>query len=141
MPKCRKPAAPRRRAAKEPLPPPGRWEIVVPDWIPVSVNTLVGRMGQGTGRKAKDRKTLSLFVGHVRPADRPRRLHVEYSYPKGRVGIDLSNGFKSIEDALVKLGVLKNDSRKWLNWVSATSVEGPLGTRIVVADEGYEGEG
>lgn len=133
--RCRRP-----REAKPPPPPPGRWELFVPNWIPVSVNMLVGRMGQGTGRKAKDRKTLALFVGHVRPADRPRRLHVEYSYPKGRIGIDLSNGLKSIEDALVKLKVLKNDSRKWLNWVSATSVEGPLGTRIVVEDEGY-GEG
>ena len=114
-------------------------------WIPASSTDAeaAGRndlAGTETGRKAKDRKTLALFVGHVRPADRPRRLHVEYSYPKGRIGIDLSNGLKSIEDALVKLNVLKNDSRKWLNWVSATSVEGPLGTRIVVEDEGY-GEG
>lgn len=134
--RCRKP----RKAPPPPLPPPGRWEVWAVGWIPVSVNTLVGRMGQGTGRKKKDREYLSLFTGGIRPADRPRRLHVIYSYPKGRQGIDLSNGFKSIEDALVKLKVLRDDTRKWLTHVSATSVEGPLGTRIVVTDEGWEGE-
>lgn len=150
MPKCRtrkpsqdaavdapKPKRPRKRDPK-PVGPPGRWEIWCPEWIPVSANVIIGHMGVGTGAKAKDKDYLSLFVGHVKPADRPRRMDVIYSYPKGTIGIDLSNGFKSIEDALSKLGVLWDDNRKWLNWISATSVEGPLGTRIVVTDEGWE---
>lgn len=137
MPKCRtrKPKAP-----PPSLPPPGRWEAWFPEWIPVSVNVISGRMNYGTSLKKKDREYIALFTGHIRPADRPRRLHVEYSYPKNRQGIDLSNGFKSIEDALVDLGLLKDDNRKWLTYISATSVEGPLGTRIVVTDEGWEGE-
>lgn len=140
--RCKKkePAArPNARTRKPPLPPPGRWEAWVPEWTPTSVNVIVGQVHHGTRCKKKDREYISLFTGHIRPADRQRMLHVVYSYPKGRIGIDLSNGLKSIEDALVKLDVLRNDSRKWLNWISATSVEGPLGTKLIVADRGWAG--
>lgn len=114
-------------------------ELIVPDWLPTSVNELL-RMHYHARARAV-RSDCEIVAGYALQARIPhaagrRRVRLTFSAPGGRgfkTGDVEDNRRKNLLDALVKCGLLVDDSPKWVE-VTAAAVRGPKQTVIVLED-------
>ncbi len=96
---------------------PQRWTLEIPGWMPVPLNKLTGRhWGPGHRRKKHDKEVIALAVAlcGIPPATRRRRVSLTVVLGKGDRSPDPDALHKSLRDALVACGALKNDSTKWV---------------------------
>jgi len=110
--------------------------LVLPD--PISTNNLFGNL-PGRGRVVtRDYKAWRKVVAQILSAQRPLpqfALPVEMTFYVGekRIGqMDTDNVFKAFTDALVKHGVIHDDSRKWVRRTSSVWVPGMAGCVVKI---------
>ena len=101
-------------------------------WHPASLNAYLGRhWGVGARLKKRDETTIAATLKPAIPqATGHRKLSVAFVGMRG----DIDNRLKSLQDALVLAGLLKDDSPKWLTLGSLTSEKGKPATIITLED-------
>ena len=110
---------------------PQKWTLQIDDWMPAQLNQMQGRHWAVKHRlKKTDREIIGLAAKWygIPTATRKRRLSVLIVLPKGKRRPDPDAYDKSLRDALVECGALKNDSA---DWVEGTQVEYARATRLV----------
>lgn len=107
-----------RKKPRKPQPltgPPQTWTITIPDYLPPSLNEL---MHCHWRTKHKLKKECLEFVAHygrhVLPAVGKRRVLLTYLRTVCHKEMDPDNAKKAILDALVKAGILGNDTEEWV---------------------------
>lgn len=98
------------------------WSFVI-EREPKSLNARVVNVGASRWRYAKDRDAWIWLIRLARlklkipPAKRLRRMTLTRVYANGQRAIDvdnLSGGMKSLVDAIVREGLVRNDNPTWL---------------------------
>lgn len=91
--------------------------ITIPNWTPTPLNKLLGSHWRKASRmKQADAQMIGVY-GHkakVPKASVRRCVGLIITLPKGKRACDPDAYWKSLNDALVKLGYLVNDSHKWV---------------------------
>jgi hypothetical protein len=96
---------------------PKRWTLEIPGWMPTRLNQMTGRhWAKGHRLKKHDKEIVAIAVamGGVPAARCRRRVSLLIVLPKGQRAPDPDAFDKSLRDALVACGALKNDSAKWV---------------------------
>lgn len=91
-------------------------QIDIPNWIPTSVNKLMANHWASANRlKRADTQMIAVYASKqgVSKANGKRRVQTILTVHKGRAP-DPDNIQKSLNDALVKCGLLVDDSHVWL---------------------------
>jgi hypothetical protein len=105
-------------ASRDSNPRPGAsWTMRIFDWIPTPLNELMGRhWGVAARLKADDAAEIRIAMvnQHIPVAQTKLRLSVLIVLPKGKRAVDPDSIQKSLCDALVQAGALKNDSHLWV---------------------------
>lgn len=70
--------------------------------------------------KASDKQMIAVYGLKVPKATGKRRVSLIWTLGKGGKRVDEDNTQKSILDALVACGLLRDDSAKWLEWGGVT---------------------
>lgn len=116
-----------------------RFEAVIPDWHPTTLNALLEVHWAKAGRlKRGDAELVAYYlkIAGVTAATRKRRLTYTIVYkagPGGRADSDAHD--KSFRDALTLCGALVDDSPKWLDAEKPLRDTGPRKeTRIILED-------
>jgi len=104
-----------------------RQTIRINDWMPTPLNRFTNQHWSKR-KKAKDHDSetvaLNCHEHGITPATRKLRVIVTVVLPKGKRACDPDAIQKSLGDALVKCGALKNDSHKWVEWAPVEFVRG-----------------
>lgn len=91
-------------------------EINIPHWIPTSVNKLMSNHWASANRiKKADAQMIAVYAHKqgIPRAEGKRSVQTILTYHRGRA-CDPDNIQKSLNDALVKCGLLVDDSHIWL---------------------------
>jgi hypothetical protein len=98
----------------------GVYQLVIPDWLPVTLNQLLGHWRRSGRRKRSDREVIrGYWFASGWPAARGRRrVSITLTQVSGRPR-DPDGVRKSVLDALVHAGAIVDDSQLWLE-------EGPV---------------
>ncbi len=110
-------------------------ELVIPDWTPVSVNVIMRLHWSRRNRRLKaDADVVGAYalIAATPFALAKRRVTLTFHVPAKRLP-DPDNLLKSCLDALVKNGLLVDDSSQWCD-VTARVVRGPRQTVITLED-------
>jgi hypothetical protein len=117
--------------------PPRRWTMEIPGWAPTLDNRLVyAHWSVARRRKRRDAEVVGMaaLVYGVPRATGRRRLRLTIRGRFGRFPDDPAP-LKSLWDALVKNGLLVDDSREWLEMAWPPTFErGPKRTVIELED-------
>jgi len=93
----------------------GRWTVRIDGWMPVPLNKLMNsHWGKASRLKKMDRETIGLFFREIPPATRKRRISMLIVLSPKMRAPDPDSFEKSLRDALVQCGVLRNDSHLWV---------------------------
>jgi hypothetical protein len=115
-----------------------RWEIVIDGWRPASLNELLRGGPWGAHRlKRRDREYVVLFanLARVPRATAKRRVSLRIVLPPKQRRWDEDALWKSLLDACVLAGLLKDDDPKWCELGGVDYVRGKaLSTTIIVED-------
>lgn len=104
-------------------PPPTRglrattWTLAIPGWMPTPLNKIVtSHYGKAHRMKNKDKEIIGLaaMVYGVPVADRKRKVSLLIVLSKGQRAPDPDALWKSLNDALVHCGSLRQDSHLWV---------------------------
>lgn len=91
------------------------WTLAIPGWHPAPINQLL--KGRWTASKLKDRDRqmigTAVLAGGIPRATGQRRVRLLVVWPAGQRSVDKDALYKSLLDALVHSGALKNDSAAW----------------------------
>jgi hypothetical protein len=93
------------------------WSVEIEKWHPTSVNKLLGRHHMSRHKiKQGDMQMIGVYFYNAKVPKATGRRHVAMDIYKSGGGRapDPDNLFKSVLDALVKLGYLLDDSSKYL---------------------------
>lgn len=96
---------------------PTIWTLCIPGWHPCPLNKLLAsHWGKAARLKDRDKSIIANAVRaySIPPADTKRRVELTVIYPKGQRMHDKDAFDKSLHDALVVSGAIKNDSPAWL---------------------------
>lgn len=97
-----------------------RWFVRIDRWHPTPDNKLKAGTHWAVANKLKnwDKAVvkMSCVGADVAPAAGKRRVTLHITLDKRKRGCDPSNYLKSLGDALVACGALKQDSREWVEW-------------------------
>lgn len=114
--------------------------MFIPGWLPCSLNKLLGSHWAKAGRmKAADREQIAAAVKvyGIPVAQCKRRIDVTYILPPGKRASDPDSQYKSLLDALVHAGALRNDSHVWAEPRTPRVARGPAeaaGTLVLLED-------
>jgi Holliday junction resolvase RusA-like endonuclease len=89
--------------------------LIIPNFLPARLNTLLGHWGTRSKRKRADRDTIALaaLLAGIPRATGPRRVSLVVTLgPRRRADPDCF--FKSVCDALTACQLIVDDSSKWL---------------------------
>lgn len=114
-----------------------RWEIAIAGWVPPSLNRLVYRHWAAARRIKKAAMEVVILHCHVAGVPRAtgrRRVSVAVTVKQKSHAIDPDNALKVLLDALVRAGVLVDDSARWCELGPVTVAVGAKGTRLTVED-------
>jgi hypothetical protein len=112
----------RTRTPKPPrLPAPSETHrLVIPAWTPARLNQWDGRHWSMRARlKTFDRNMVATYAlkAGLPSATGKRRVIVTITLAKGERACDPDAHTKSLSDALVHCGLLRDDSRQWVEWM------------------------
>lgn len=117
------------------------WVIAIDGWLPERVNVLL-RCHWSQRKKlmvtASQQVGLARLLAGVPRADDTRarrRVSVVYQQPRGPAA-DPDARWKHLLDALVRAGLLVDDSPKWCELGSVETVRGPRQTVVTLEDVG-----
>lgn len=103
------------------------WEIMVPDWLPMSLNEL---MKNSWNTYAGERRWIQHYLSqthpHIPPAMAKRGFEMilaKKSHMDDEPNLDARS--KAMLDAMQKLGMLRGDDVKWLQWHHVQQVKAP----------------
>ncbi len=110
------------------------WEILVPEWLPSSLNTLI----QGSYNSyMSERRWIQAFMSqnyrNIPPAMGKRAVKM-IVVKKGSQWDDepnLDGRSKATLDAMQKLSMLRGDDRKWLEWHHVQEVHGDVSGCVI----------
>lgn len=111
-------------------------DITIPDWHPTPLNKLMTTHWAKAGRMKKvDRGMVAAYFCSTPKAIKPRQMDLHIYLAKGQRACDPDAYLKSLLDALVHCGALKDDSAKWcrIGAIEFTRADSPA-TRIVLTD-------
>lgn len=128
----------RRGAAGREATAPGRWVLEIPGFHPCRLNQLIGRHFAVVARlKRRDRDVIAFWARRacVPPAAGKRRVRLTITLgPRQRAG-DPDSMWKSLLDACVHCGLLKDDNRQGVELAPVEFVRGPeMGMTIELED-------
>lgn len=113
--------------------------IDIPNWIPTSVNKLMSNHWASANRlKRADAQMVGIYASKqgIPKATGKRSVQTILTYHKGRA-CDPDNTQKSLHDALVKCGLLVDDSHVWLETKPVQILRGKARhTSIILEDIG-----
>lgn len=95
---------------------PGPWSVLIPKWHPLLDNKMMYKNHHVVKRlKQADVRRLffELLAAGVPRATGKRRLTLTLTYRRGQIHCDPFAPFKSLNDALTKIGAWKDDNREW----------------------------
>ncbi len=105
------------------------WEIIIPDWLPSSMNSLIKNSWNSY---AGERRWIQHYMSHnfqaIPPALGKRAFEmvlVKKSHLDDEPNLDARS--KATLDAMQKLGMLRGDDVKWLEWHHVQQVKAPRG--------------
>jgi len=111
------------------------YEIIIPDWHPVSANKLINSHWAVANKlKKKDKVEIRYASNHIPKALGKRRVELIIELGKGQRALDPDNYQKSLGDALVAAGLLVNDSHKWVVWMPVQYERGKKKTTVRLYD-------
>lgn len=115
-----------------------RWTMDIPSWSPTPLNKLINsHWGTATKLKAMDKDVIarSKMVGGIPDATCKRRVELLIVHPPGKRFPDPDAFHKSLGDALVHCGLLRNDSHLWVELTQPEFARGEsLRTVITLTD-------
>jgi hypothetical protein len=115
-----------------------RWEIAIDGWRPASLNELLRGGPWGAHRlKKRDREYVALFanLARVPRATVRRRVSLRIVLPPKQRRWDGDALWKSLLDACVRAGLLKDDGPKWCELGEIVYQRGTsLATTIILED-------
>lgn len=95
------------------------WQLVVPDWLPMSMNDLIkNSWNTYAGERRWIQHYLSTHYREVPPAMGKRAIEMMVVKSSGQYDDEpnLDGRSKATVDAMKKLGMVRDDNRKWLEW-------------------------
>jgi hypothetical protein len=117
----------------------GDWQVLILDGIqPPTLNQLM--RGRIRDRIRLGKAFRAIVIGMARnqglvPAKGKRRVNICVTLPKGKRAPDPDALYKSVGDSLVKAGLLKGDSYRWVQWGTVEFLRGSeLSTSIYLED-------
>ena len=94
------------------------YSLTIPNWIPARLNQMKGHWSRGAALKKIDREMIAGYALQARDripqATSKRRVSLTITLANGERAGDPDAYFKSVNDALVHAGLLKNDSHLWV---------------------------
>lgn len=110
-------------------------EVFIPRWHPTPLNKLTRNWRQTSRLKKADREMVGAYMRGYRKDLGKRRVGLTIVLSKGKRACDPDAYWKSTLDALVYVGLLKDDSRHWveLEKVEFTRSD-DWGTWIIIED-------
>ncbi len=115
------------------------FRVEIPNWLPATINTLLGlHWANAQKLKRADAQMVAAYAlqAGVPHAEGKRKLTLTFAAPGGRGAKtgDPDARLKSALDALVRCGMLVDDSPTWLELGAVTCVKGKRQTVIVLED-------
>lgn len=116
---------------------PTIWTLDIPGWHPAPLNTLLGHRMKAHRLKTKDRKIIgeAALTYCVAPADCKRHVTLTLIYAPGERAVDPDASWKSLFDALVSAGALRNDSRRWVSYDEPIVLRGDFRRCIITLQD------
>lgn len=116
---------------------PTIWTLDIPGWHPTPLNKLIGHRMKASRLKAHDREIVGKAVmAYAVPAAVVRRtIELTLIYPAGQRAVDPDASWKSLFDALVASGALRNDSASWVTYREPVILRGPDRRTIITIQE------
>lgn len=91
------------------------YSVTIPNWHPTTLNALLGKHWGKRGKmKRGDFDIIHYYFLNCPRATQKRRITLKIGLGKKQRGGDPDAYFKSLNDGLVKDGLLKNDSKEWV---------------------------
>jgi len=91
------------------------WVIEIPNWTPVTLNSLINCHWATRGKRKKiDRDMIAFYGASIPKAERPRRIKLTITLGPKQKGADPDAFWKGLLDSLVHVGLLVNDSKEWV---------------------------
>jgi hypothetical protein len=126
------------RTESDPVASEGHWEIFIDSFRPASLNELLRGGPWGAHRlKRRDREYVALFanLARVPRATAKRRVSLRIVLPPKQRRWDCDAMWKSLCDACVYAGLLKDDGPSWCQLGEVEYVRGTtLSTTIILED-------
>lgn len=126
--------APRKRAKPRPKPkprpvalvgPPGSWSVVIPGYLPPSLNTLMHCHWRTKHKLKTEADALVAWYGrHVISATTKRRVLLTMVRAGRDRPMDDDNAKKAVLDALVKTGIIGGDDPTWVECPDPVQIAG-----------------
>jgi len=122
-----------------------RYELILPNYVPVSLNRLTrGRFRARVKLAKADKQLVGVYFKQsgIPPATGQRRVSLVITVGPGERRTDPDAQWKGLLDSLVACGALKNDSAVWLSLggVEWERAETAAGRRTVIVLEDLEDE-
>lgn len=109
--------------------------VNIPNWHPTPLNKLINaHWTVASKRKKADSRLIATYMHHLPPATKKRRVTLTIVLGKNQRACDPDSYQKSIGDALVHSGQLKNDSHLWVEWAPVRFERGDMATIIQLED-------
>jgi hypothetical protein len=117
--------------------PKRAWTLRIDGWHPALLNTLMKHWTAAHRAKKADREVIceALRSSFVVQAEEQRRVSLLIVWPKGKRRADPDAFWKSVNDALVAGGALKNDSPVWCELGTVEQCRGERLTTFITLEE------
>jgi Holliday junction resolvase RusA-like endonuclease len=112
------------------------YKVFIPSWRPKSLNSLFVHWGKAARLKKADTQTVWAYCHQIPKATTKRLVRVKIYLTGRQKPYDQDNCWKSLMDALVKNGLLVDDSNKWVETLPVEFIKRAFspGTEIYLQD-------
>ena len=116
---------------------PTIWTLDIPGWHPAPLNQLLGHRMKAHRLKTHDQQIIgkAALAYAVPPADCRRHVSLTLIYPPGQRAVDPDASWKSLFDALVSAGVIKNDTHHWVSYDQPVVLRGDTKRCIITLQD------
>ncbi len=113
------------------------FDLVIPGWHPARLNELISNRHKAGRLKKWDRLHVGYYsrIQAIPKAKVKRRVSLAITLGKGQRGGDQDAYWKSVNDALVKAGLLVDDTVKWVELGLVTFDRGPRSQTTIMLED------